>query len=37
VGLEFYNTAHDSLLLAGEVQLAEKWSGIVDKELAHHS
>ena len=36
LGLEFYNTTHDSLSLAGEVQLVEKWSGIVDKELAHH-
>jgi hypothetical protein len=35
VGLEFYNTTHDSLSLAGEVQLVEKWSGIVEKELAH--
>ena len=36
VGLEFYNTTHDSLSLAGEVQLVEKWSEIVDKELAYH-
>jgi len=36
VGLEFYNTTHDSLSLAGEVQLVEKWSGIVDMELVHH-
>jgi ABC-type glycerol-3-phosphate transport system permease component len=36
VGLEFYNTTHDSLSLAGEVQLVEKWSEIVDKELAHN-
>jgi ABC-type glycerol-3-phosphate transport system permease component len=34
IGLEFYNTTHDSLSLAGEVQLVEKWSGIVEKELA---
>jgi ABC-type glycerol-3-phosphate transport system permease component len=34
VGLEFYNNTHDSLSLAGEVQLAEKWSAIVGKELA---
>ena len=35
LGLEFYNTTHDSLSLAGEIQLVEKWSGIVDKELSH--
>jgi ABC-type glycerol-3-phosphate transport system permease component len=34
IGLEFYSIAHDSLAIAGEVQLVEKWSGIVEKELA---
>jgi hypothetical protein len=34
IGLEFYNTVHDSLAISGEVQLVEKWSGIVEKELA---
>lgn len=34
IGLEFYNTIHDSLAMSGEVQLIEKWSGIVTKELA---
>jgi len=33
-GLEFYNTTHDSLTLAGEVQLIEKWSQIVNADLA---
>ena len=36
IGLEFYNTTHDSLAMSGEVQLVEKWSEIVDRELAHH-
>jgi hypothetical protein len=35
IGLEFYNTTHDSLALAGEVQLVEKWSGIIGKELVN--
>jgi len=37
IGLEFYNTIHDSLSLAGEVQLIEKWYRIVDAELGHKS
>jgi hypothetical protein len=34
IGLEFYNITNDSLAISGEVQLVEKWSGIVEKELA---
>jgi hypothetical protein len=28
--LEFYNSDKDSLILNGEIQLAEKWSGLVE-------
>jgi hypothetical protein len=34
IDLEFYSSMHGRLTLAGEVQLVEKWSGIVSKELA---
>jgi hypothetical protein len=37
IALEFYNPIHDSLSLAGEVQLIEKWLRIVDAELSHKS
>jgi len=29
-GLEFYNADHDGFMLKGEVQLAEKWSSIIN-------
>jgi hypothetical protein len=32
--IEFYNTAHDNLFLAGEHQLAEKWCKIVNDIIA---
>lgn len=34
LGLEFYNSIHDSLTLTGEVQLVEKWAKIVEANLA---
>lgn len=37
IALEFYNPIHDSLSLAGEVQLIEKWLRILDAELSHKS
>jgi len=32
--LEFYNTNRDNLFLNGEIQLAEKWSAIVNTNIA---
>ena len=34
VSLEFYNTNYSQLTLSGELQLAQKWSGIVKTILA---
>jgi hypothetical protein len=31
--MEFYNSIYDSLSLRGEIQLAEKWSAIANKEI----
>ena len=32
--IEFYNTAYDNLFLAGELQIAEKWSKIVNDKIS---
>jgi hypothetical protein len=32
--LEFYNAAHDSLTLSGELQMVEKWGKIVNDKIA---
>lgn len=32
--IEFYNTAYDNLFLAGELQIAEKWSKTVNDQIA---
>lgn len=34
VSLEFYNSSFDNLTLNGEIQLTEKWSEIVNKNIA---
>ncbi|MCF8371941.1 MAG: hypothetical protein K9H64_09980 [Bacteroidales bacterium] len=34
IALEFYNSDYDQLILTGELQLAQKWSGIVQSILS---
>ena len=34
IALEFYNVDHDGFMLKGEVQLAEKWSKIINEAIS---
>lgn len=36
LSLEFYNANHDSLILSGELQLVEKWNGILNDAITAH-